>query len=152
MNESKMPLFEIAALAVGELIVSALTVLVYFLIGKLALPVILGAVLGSAVIICNFVALSVAVNRAVDRIMEERGEGEMDEERAGEFAREHQSKLQNAVKISYIVRTLTMLAALVAAFLLPSVFDVIATLVPLVMFRPILSVSRLIVKRRSKSK
>ena len=55
-------------------------------------------------------------------------------------------KLENAIKISFIVRMASMLAALVLALLLP-IFEVVATLIPLIMLRPILMVSELIRKK-----
>ena len=92
-----------------------------------------------------------STNRAIDKVMAERGEGEMSDEEAAEFAAKNQVRIQAAVKTSYIIRTLSIVATLVLAFLLDGVFDVIATLVPLLMFRPIITVSQLIKQRFSKS-
>ena len=144
MNDNRLPRFEFLAIIVGEILVSALVCGVYLIIGKFGTPVLFGALLGSAVTVANFLVLVITTNRAIDRIMEERGEKEMSDEEAAEFAAEHQSKLQAAAKLSYIIRTLSLIGALVLAFIINDVFSVIATLVPLIMLRPILTVSQII--------
>ena len=70
----------------------------------------------------------------------------MTEEENAAFVAEHQGKIQNSIKLSYIIRTATMLIALVVAFIL-DYFDVIATLLPLVAFRPITIVAALIKRK-----
>lgn len=60
------------------------------------------------------------------------------------FAAQYAAQVQNSVKLSYIIRTVSMLAALVLSFVLGRVFNVIATVVPLLMFRPVLTVESLI--------
>lgn len=134
-------------LAVGEVAAAAAVVAVYAIIGAFSYKVVAGALLGAVVAVFNFLFLSFSVNRAVDRFMELRGEREMDEEEAEKFAAEHVGEIQNAQKLSYIVRTFTMLGALVLAFL-SNRFDVIATVVPLLLFRPILIVSQNIARKR----
>lgn len=153
MQKSKLPLFEIAALAIGEIIVSAIICGVFLIIGKGSLhySVVTGALLGSIVTVANFLFLAITTNRAIDKVMAERGDGEMDEEEAAEFAKEHKNSINNAVKISSIVRSIAMLVTLVLAFLLKDVFNVIATLIPLAMFRPILTASQIILTRRKKN-
>ncbi|MBE6645343.1 MAG: hypothetical protein E7612_08215 [Ruminococcaceae bacterium] len=151
MKNSKLPLYETAAIAVGEIITSLIVCGVYLIIKKFDLSVGLGVLLGSVVTIVNFIFLMLSTNRAIDKVMAERGEGEMSDEEAAEFAAKNQVRIQAAVKTSYIIRTLSIVATLVLAFLLDGVFDVIATLVPLLMFRPIITVSQLIKQRFSKS-
>ncbi len=146
-NNGKLPLFEIGLLTVGEALVSLL-VTVGFLIAKSFTPsVIFGALLGSGVVIINFVWLSVSVNRAIDRALANRPEGELDEEQIESFSKEHTAAVQNAAKLSYIVRTATTLLTLVLAFLLDGVFNVIATLIPLLMLNPILTIGEFIKRR-----
>lgn len=146
-NNSKLPLFEIALLAIGELIVSLVIVAVFLIIKKFAPSVVFGALLGSAVVILNFLWLSVSVNRAVDRALAERPLGELDDEAIEKFSEEHTAAVQNAAKLSYIVRTATTVLTLVLAFLLGNVFNVIATLIPLLMQTPILTVGEFIKRR-----
>ena len=53
------------------------------------------------------------------------------------FTEEHSARMNNAVKLSFIVRMTSMLAALILALISPW-FHPIATLVPLLMLRPML--------------
>lgn len=153
MQKNNLPLYEIAALTIGEIIVSLIVVAVYLIIGggKIHYSVITGAALGSAVIVLNFLFLSISTNRAIDKVMAERGDAEMGEEEAAEWAAKHQSTIQSASKLSYVVRMLSMVATLVLAFLLGNVFDLIATLVPLLMMRPILMISQFIKRKGDKA-
>ena len=141
---------QILLLALGEIIVSVLICLIYFLVGYFEFQVVWGALLGSGVTIANFALLTISVNRAVDKYLELRGSREMDEEEAEKFANEHAMAVQNAATRSFIIRTVSMLATLVAAFLLTSWFSPLATAVPLLMFRPLLYVLELIRKKGEK--
>ena len=149
MENKKLPLYETAAIVIGEIIISFIVCGVFLIIKKFDCSVVLGSLLGSAVTIANFLVLVVTTGRAIDKAMAERGEGEMNEEEAAEIAAKHQVGLQAAIKLSYIVRTLSIAGALVLAFIFKPVFNVIATLVPLVMLRPILTVSQLIKKKHN---
>ena len=151
MKNSKLPLYETASIVIGELFTSLVVCGVYLIIKKFDLSVGLGVLLGSSVTVANFLFLMISTNRAIDKVMAERGEGEMSDEEAAEFAAKHQVKIQAAVKTSYILRTLSIAATLVLAFLLDGVFNVIATLVPLLMLRPILTVSQLIKKNKAET-
>jgi len=148
MQKKNMPVREILMLTVGELLVSLAVVGVYLLLEKFSYAVVAGCLLGSAVAVLNFVILSVSVNRAIDRVMAGRKPGEMSEEEAAAFAAENQAALQRAQTGSYLFRQLLMLGVLVSAFLLDGWFDVIATLVPLLMFRPLLTACGLLIKQK----
>ena len=143
MKNKNLPLYETAFILIGEIIVSLIVCGVYLIIGKFSYKVITGVTLGTAVTVLNFLFLAISTNRAFDKAIEARGTKEMDDEEAEKFAAEHGASLQNAVKVSFIIRTLTMLAALIVAFVLKW-FDVIATLVPLLMLRPIITAESLI--------
>ena len=147
MKENKLPWFEISLLAVGEAIVSLIIIGVFLIIQKFDWSVVFGSILGSAVVILNFLWLSVSVNKAIDKALAERPEGELDDEQIEKFSLEHTAAVQNAAKLSYIIRTATTLATLVLAFLLGDVFNVIATLIPLLMLQPILTVGEFIKRR-----
>ncbi|MBR2650927.1 MAG: hypothetical protein IKD45_04635 [Clostridia bacterium] len=67
---------------------------------------------------------------------------------AARFAAENQMKIQNAVRLSYTVRMASMVAALVVAGITKR-FDIIATVVPLLMFRPILTVAVMLGRKES---
>ena len=144
MKKTKLPLYETLAMIIGEIITSLIVCAVFLIIKKFDLSVLSGVLLGSLVTVANFIFLMVFTNRAIDKAMAERGEGEMSDDEVAEFTAKHQANIQAAVKLSYVIRTLCIAASLVVAFLLDGVFNVIATIVPLLMFRPILTVSQLI--------
>ncbi len=155
MKKNSVPKRESLILLVGEIIVSLLVILIYLLVDlvseySFSYTVVTGVLLGSAVTVLNFLFLSLSVNKAIDSFLEERGEREMSEEEAEQFANEHSMKIQNSVKTSFIIRTVSMLAALVLAFILDW-FDPLATAVPLLMFRPIISAGEAIRKKYDKA-
>ena len=130
-------------LALGEVIVAAIVSAVYLLIGRFDYTVLTGAALGGAVTVINFLILSVGVNRAINRFVEERGDGEMEEEEAEEYAKKHGTAVQNAMMKSYMFRMLLMIGSLVLA-MLSGWFSPLATVIPLLMYRPILYVTEFI--------
>ena len=155
MNKNSIPKRETLILLFGEIIVSLIVVGVYMLVDLLteytfSYTVVTGVLLGTSVTVLNFFFLSLSVNRAIDRFLLERGEREMDEEEADRFANEHSMQIQNSVKTSFIVRTVSMLAALVLAFILEW-FDPLATAIPLLMFRPIITAGEAIRKKFDKA-
>ena len=129
-------------LTLGE---AAVSVLVFsgFLIAKaLGMDITLykaitGAALGSAVTVLNFLILSVGVNRAINSYIEARGDKEMDDEEAEKYAKEHGAIVQNAMLKSYMLRMFLMIGALVLA-MISGWFSPIATVIPLLMYRPVL--------------
>ena len=145
---------EVLRLAVCELIISLLTV-GGFLLVQAFFPdkeifnytVITGALLGTVVVLINFFILSIAVTGAVMKYIKERGEREMTEDEAIAFAEEHQGRVKLAVTRSYVIRTLVMLGTLILAFLLEW-FNPIATVIPLLMYKPVLLVSNYIKARK----
>ena len=150
-------LVEILIILVGELIVGAVTIGVYSLVELIAkndaftYRVITGLALGTAVVIANYLVLTIAVNRAINSVMAKRPEGEMTEEEIFEFAEKNQGTIKNAAAFSYIVRTLTMLATFILVFIfLKKWFAVVATVVPLLAFRPIIMVGEFFRKRGCK--
>lgn len=148
MQKKNLPTSEILFLVVGELIVSLIVSGVYLLLQRFSYAVISGCLLGSAVTVFNFVFLSISVNRAIDKALAGRKEGEMTEEEAEAFAAENQAAVQRAAQGSYLVRQILMLGVLVCAFLLDGWFDVIATVIPLIMFRPLLTVCGLMKSKK----
>ena len=129
-------------LALGEVLVAVLVTLGFLAAKALGLDVqiykaILGALLGGAVTVINFLILSISVNRAVNNYITERGNKEMDEEEAEKFANEHSLAVQNAMTKSYIFRTFLMMGTLVVA-LITGWFNPIAAVIPLLMYKPIL--------------
>ncbi len=124
-------------LALCEFAAVGLTVLVYYLLGHLTLPVVLGALLGALVMVGNFAALSVISSRAVDAALSDKKRGEMTEEEIEAFVAEHQTRLKLRIRLSQNIRMVMMLALLVVALVTPW-FDPIAALIPMLLFRPFL--------------
>lgn len=146
---------ETSILTLGELIVSLLTVGGFALAGLAfeinILSVVLGAVLGSLVTVLNYFFLSLSVNRSVDKYLELRGESEMTDEEAAIFTAKHSMQIQNAIRTSFLIRLISMVAALVVAFVFLNVFNPLATAIPLLAYRPILTVSEIIRKKFDKA-
>ena len=146
-TQNKNSYIDTIYLAIGEFIVSLLVVLVYIAIGKFDWTVASGVILGSAVTILNFIILSHAVNKALNKFIDLRGDKEMDEEEAKAFAKANSIKVQNAVTKSYVFRTGLMMGALVLGFI-TKLFNPIATLIPLVMYKPLLYATQFIKQKR----
>ena len=156
MKNSKARYTEVLVIAVGELIVSLLVILGYFIANatfsvEITYRIYTGVLLGRVVMILNFAFLSLSVNRLVDEFIEIRGTREMDEEEAAEFTKIHSMKIQSRITASFVIRTVSMLATLLVAFLLDW-FEPIATVIPLFMYRPILTVGNLLVSKLSAKK
>jgi hypothetical protein len=134
-------------LTIGEIVVSLLVVLVYIVLGKFNFTIASGVVLGSLVTVLNFLILSYSVNKALNKFIALRGDKEMDEEEAEKFAKENSLKVQNAVTKSYVLRTGLMMGALVLAFI-TKLFNPLATLIPLVMYKPLLYVTQFVKQKR----
>ena len=150
-TEKNPVLEQTVAVAVGEAAVCLLILLGYGLYALVTdyvftYKVLTGALLGATVIVANFYFLALSVDRATLRAMATRPDRDMSEEEIEKWTAQQRIELENAIKISFIVRMASMLAALVLALLLP-IFEVVATLIPLIMLRPILMVSELIRKK-----
>lgn len=139
-------------LFLGEIIASILIIVGYLCYySVVGLPfkwqVISGALLGSIVTTFNFFLLSVQVNAAINEYIALRGDREMTEEEATEFAKAHTLKVKNAVAKSYVLRTALMIGTLVIAFI-TSWFEPLATLIPLLLYKPLIYIVELINKKR----
>ena len=143
-NNNKLSVYiDTVWLALGEVIVALLVSIGFIIFKSFNYTVVTGAAIGGAVTVINFLILSVGVNRAVSKYIEGRGEDEMDEEEAEKYAKEHGMAVQNAMMKSYMFRMLLMIGALVLAGI-SGWFNIIATVIPLLMYRPILYVTEFI--------
>lgn len=153
MEKQKFPVRELTFVIIGEIITSLAIIGVYLLLDLFlesvvfSYKVILGALLGSVITTLNFSVLSIVAGRVIDRMMEARGTEEKTDEEVQKFAEENKGRVQATMQISFIVRTLVMVATLVVAFIV-DIFDVVATLVPLLMLKPILIVAELTNKKK----
>ncbi len=173
MNQNKFPVRETVILTLGEALISVIVTAVYLLVGSFDYTVPLGAALGAVVTVFNFIFLSIAVNRAVDKVLknyearqnekpavvvepsakvsdDDEEDAEPYNDEAARFAQENAAKITAAVKISYIVRTASVLITLVLAFITKQ-FNVLATVIPILCFRPILTVSEMIRRKRGEA-
>ena len=146
-TQNKNSYIDTIYLAIGEVAVSLLVVLVYIALGEFNWTVVSGVILGSAVTILNFLILSHAVNKALNKFIDLRGDKEMDEDEAKAFAKANSLKVQNAVTKSYVLRTGLMMGALVLAFI-TKLFNPIATLIPLAMYKPLLYATQFVKQKR----
>ena len=179
MKKNKFPVLETLLLLAIELLAGVIINVGAIILRLFDYTVILGTLLGTAVAVLNFVFLSIAVNRALDQVLEgfkvderkldealdkviaerdgsdgseDGADGEDDDEiddAAARFAKENQMKVQNAVKLSYIVRTATIVATLIVA-LLTKQFNLITTLIPLLTFRAMLGVASAVAEKTRK--
>lgn len=149
MKKFLIPIREFLVLILGELIISALTVLVFFLLKKFEIAVVLGALLGSLVTVVNFIVLSLTAGRAFDKAREARGTREMTEEEIEKFAAEQKAEIAAATKLAYVIRTLLTVATLVVAFI-SGIFNVISTVIPLLAFKPILMIDAMIKDKKER--
>ena len=149
MNKQKLPLRELLAILIGEILTSAVICGVYLIIKKFTYKVFLGVLLGSTVTLLNFLVLSIMTNRVINRFLEARGDEELSDEEAGALAMKFQGQVQNQIKISFIVRTAVLALTLVVAFLV-DIFEVLPTVIPLLMLRPIITVSEFIKRKAQK--
>ena len=130
MTESrKLVLRETATIAIGEVLCGALMCGVYALIGKFAVSVVLGALVGVLVATGNFFALAVVATLASDK-------AQTGDPLSG----------QKLMKSSYPIRLLVMTVVLVLCAK-SGWFDVVALVLPLVFVRPILTIAEFFKKK-----
>ena len=132
----------------GGLAIAGLIVAVFAIIGKFHWTVITGAALGAAAGIMNQLLLVILIGRAFDRARSERGEGELTEEQIAEFTKKQKQSLNNSVKISYFIRLPMLAGVVLAAFLLPGVFNAIAFTVAIVGTQLLIMFSGLFAKKK----
>ena len=124
MTESrKIVLKETALIAAGELVCVAVMCVVYALIGKFALPVVLGGLVGLLVATGNFFFMAMAATLAADKAEAQDVEGG-----------------KKLMKGSYPIRMLVMAAVLILCAK-SGFFNVVALVLPLLFVRPALTVA-----------
>ncbi len=128
MNNNKNPVIRATLwLSIGMVICLAVMLGVYWLIGKLALLILISGAVGTAVAIGNFFFMAVGLSSIPE----------------GTDAMQIKLRAQG----SFMIRALAVLAILVVAI---KVFgcDAIATLIPLLFTRPIFMVEQFILKAK----
>lgn len=145
MNKNKYS--DALLLAAGEAMVAILVTLGFLATGFYKWQVISGALLGGSVTVINFVILSFSINKALDNFMVTRGQDDMSDEEIEKLSKSQSIKVQNAITKSYILRTALMFGALALAFV-SGWFDPLATVIPLLMYKPLIYVTEFIKKKR----
>lgn len=130
MTESrKIVLKETALIAAGELICVAIMCGVYAVIGKFALSVVLGGLVGLLVATGNFFFMAVAATLAADKAEAQDVEGG-----------------KKLMKGSYPIRMLVMAGVLILCAK-SGFFDMLALVLPLLFVRPILTIAEFFRKK-----
>ena len=124
MTESRKIVWkQTAVIAVGELVCLGVMFGIYALLHKLALPVILGGVVGTALAIGNFFFMAVAATLAADKAEKQDVSGGT-----------------NLMRASYPLRLL-VIGALLLLCGFSGYFDLIALVLPLAFVRPVITLS-----------
>lgn len=148
LKKTRGPFSDMIPMIIGEAIV-LLLVYVGFLVAdglgvyKFGMPIIIGALLGALVILGNHLWLTLTVDKKIKQYIEVRGSSQMSEEETATFAKRHSANIQKAMALSSMVRTVSMFAVLILAFI-SGWFNPLATAIPMLALRPILSVAELI--------
>lgn len=108
-----------------------------------------GACLGTVISCLNYIVLTISVDKAINDYVALRGNKEMDDEEAQIFAKKNSAHIQNAIKTSFVLRTFSIMAALILAFL-TKWFNPLATAIPMFAFRPLLTVVDAVMKKNDK--
>ncbi len=123
MTESRKIVWnQTARIAIGEAVCLGLMYGVYALLQRLALPVILGGIVGAVLAIGNFFFLAVIATLAADKAQAQDVEGG-----------------QKLMKSSYPIRIL-LLAVVLVVCAVSGYFDILALALPLLFVRPIIMI------------
>lgn len=126
-----------------EAVASGIIVGAFTLFEGFDFKVVLGTIIGSVATVLNYFIMSISLNSAIDKFLYLRGDREMDEEEAERFAAEHSMKMQATIRFYYIIRMAVMIGALILA-LVSGWFNPLATVIPLLLFKPILYIIELL--------
>lgn len=130
-------LFAVLAIMLGCWLLDLLNVITF------DIRMVYGAILGAVVTVANYLVLIISVDREIDKYLDLRGQKQMSDEEAEVFTKQHAASIQKAVQTSSVLRTLSLVAALLVAFL-TKLFNPIATIIPLLAYRPLLTIIELI--------
>lgn len=123
MTESRKIVFqETAVVLIGQIVCVAVMFGIYALLGRFAMPVLLGGIVGGVLATANFFFMAVGATLAADK-------AEQDDVKGGKAM----------IHSSYMIR-LVVLVVVLFACAKSGYFDLLALLLPLVFTRPILSV------------
>ena len=143
---------ETAKIAVGVVILTALMVSVFLVIGQFQFSVLLSALAGAAMAILNFFLLAFSVQKATEQMdgvrlppEEEPPEGEATDEKQEKPLSPQAVRAKHSMQLSYAGRMLVLAVYAIGAVSIPSVQPV-AALVPLLFPRIVILINSLIPK------
>ena len=128
MKNKNPVIAETLRILLGHLICLGLMLGVYALIGKFSVSVLLGGIVGTVLAVGNFFFLAVGLSNLADDAAD--------------------ARVRIRSQSSYLIRTVAMLGIAVVAIRFGGC-DVIATLLPLLLTRPILTVEQFILRSSS---
>ena len=128
MDKRVLVMKQSAAIALGELVCSAVMVGIYAALGKFSGAVLLSAIAGCVIVTLNFFFMSITVNMAADKA--ENGDAK---------------QAKKMVQTSSVLRLLCMGAAMLLGIKLGA--DVIALVLPLAFLRPVLMITEFFGKK-----
>lgn len=117
---NKNLLKEVVRVGIGVYILTALMILIFLLTGFFSLQVVFGGLLGATVCIFNFYYLACCVEKAMEK----------DDGR----------EARNYVSGSYFFRIIIVAAAIIVAIKLPGYFNYIATAIPFIFPRIVITI------------
>lgn len=123
MDSRKIVFRETAVILLGQVVCVAAMLGIYALLGKFSSKVLWGGIVGGGLATLNFFFMAVGAALAADRAEKKNTKGG-----------------QALLTVSYILR-FGLLALVLYACLKSGIFDLLATLLPLVFTRPILTVA-----------
>ena len=123
MNARKLVFKETAIVLAGQIVCVGAMLGIYALLGRFARPVLLGGIVGGLMATLNFFFMAVCVNLAADK-------AEKQDVKGG----------QMLVRISYFARLAVMFVVLFAC-MKSGLCDVLASVLPLVFTRPVLTIA-----------
>ena len=133
MTQVKTALRTTAPIALGVTILTGLTLLVYALVGYFRLPVLWGAIAGTVLATGNFFLMALSAGTAADKAQNQDVKGG-----------------QAVMQLSYIFR-LVILFVLLAVGVKFLGFDPLASVLPVVFVRPVITVYALFLKKGEKT-
>lgn len=129
MNSKKLALLETRTVAIGEVLVCAITAGVFVLLGKYDTTVLLGCIAGAVLATANFFLMALGTGLAADKAQQQDVKGG-----------------QALIHFSYLGRMLGLFLVLVICAK-SGLCHPLALVVPLVFVRPILSVGEIFKKK-----
>ena len=145
-------------IGIGTAALSCLMVLVFVLVGKFDGTVIAGAVLGTAAATLNFFLMGLSVQKAAAQMTP--AEQEADEEQAAEEEKDSSTgtpkkplsdegkQVKKQMQLNYTLRMLMLVVVAILAVCLP-VFHPIATVLPFLFPRLVISIRGLVIKEEA---